>query len=363
MNKKNKEIIIRSSLRNFPFNAIKTAKSFYSMAKRGEKASLPYKIQMESAGICNLKCRMCPQNNMKRQKGFLKFALFKKIFDQIKPPYLNLTGFGEPLMNPEIFKIIEYAKKNKTFVKLDTNGMLLDDEKIKKLLRAKIDIVSNSIDGMDKKTYEKIRRGADFDKVIGNLKKFVRARDFGGFKTEIHLFLVLQKDNFRQFPDFIRFGDSLGVDSISGTFVAEESYAKNHDVNIENCKKEELDELVRNMNELKKNTKANLEIDEIIEYIYTWKDKKKKNWSKVPCYKPWYSPFIYWDGVIAPCCYCVDKEIILGDLKKESFKSVWNGKKMRKFRKMVATNRIGLCSRCEADETYIKKQFEKIPFL
>ena len=80
MNKKNKEILIKSTLKKFPMNFIKTSKNLFSMAKMGEKTSLPFKIQFESTAICNLKCRMCPQNTMKRKKGHLNFEVFKRIY-------------------------------------------------------------------------------------------------------------------------------------------------------------------------------------------------------------------------------------------------------------------------------------------
>jgi len=170
------------------------------------------------------------------------------------------------------------------------------------------------------------------------------------------------KDNFKQFLDFIKFGDSLGVDSISGDFIGEETYDKNIDYNIEHIKKQELDKFIEDLKKIKEQVKANVEIDEIIEYVCTWKEKKNKKWEKVPCYKPWYSPFILWDGSVAPCCYCgIDKALIFGDASKEKFEKIWNGKKSRKFRKMVANNRVGFCARCEGDESYITKQFNKIP--
>lgn len=362
MNKKNREVMVKCVMRRFPINFFKISKSFFYMIKSGENSNLPWKLQIESSGVCNLRCIMCPQNNMKREKGFLKFGVFKKIFDEVRPPYLNLTGIGEPLMNPDIFKIIKYAEDKGTYVKLDTNATLLNEENINKLLNTRIDIISISLDGMDKKTYEKIRVGSNFEKVISNLKRLVEIKKQRNSKTEIHLFLVLQKENFKQFLDFIKFGDSIKVDSMSGTFVAEESYEKNKDINIENVKEEELKEFVKEIRRLKKEIKTNLEIDELIDYIETWKDKKNKNWSNVTCYVPWYAPFITWDGILTPCCYCVDKEIVFGDLKKQKFKDVWNSEKAKKFRKMVATNRIGLCSRCEMEETYIEDQFKKIPF-
>lgn len=165
-----------------------------------------------------------------------------------------------------------------------------------------------------------------------------------------------------QFPKFIKFGDMIGADSISGTFVAEESYKKNNEINIEKCDENNIKKLVEEIKLIKKDIKANIEVDEIIEYTKTWKIKRE-DWSKIPCYKPWYSPFITWEGNLNSCCYSVDNNIILGNLATESFEKVWNGKKMRIFREMVRKNRCGLCARCGSDETYIKNQFERIPFL
>ncbi len=362
MNKKNREVLIRSALRNFPCNAFRTSKSLFYMMQQGEIA-YPYKLTIESTAICNLKCTTCPQNYMKREKGHLKFALFKNIYDDIKPPYVNLSGFGEPLLNPDLFKIISYAKKHGSFVKVDTNGMLLNNDNINRLLNTGIDIISNSIDGMDKKTYESIRKGAKFETVIKNLKNLVAARNRKKSKTEIHIYLVLQKKNFKQFPDFIRFGDSIGVDSISGCFVKEESYAKNKEVNLEKCDKGELGKLALDLREIKGKTKANLEIDEILDDIANWEERKKKNWNGVPCYMPWYAPFVTWDGTVCPCCLtAADKQVIVGEASKEKFMNIWNGEKMKNFRRMVAIKRSGCCGKCELDESYIREQFGKIPF-
>ena len=363
MNKKNQEALIKSIFRNFPFNLIRTTKSMFRMA-REDKNALPYKLIFESSTICNLKCTTCCQNYMKRKKGHLKFEVFKKIYDEVKPPYLNLTGFGEPLLNPDLFKIIKYARKKGSFVKVDTNGMLLTKENAEKLLDTGIDIVSNSIDGMDKKTYESIRIGANFERVIENLKNFVKMRNERKSKTEIHIYLVLQKKNFRQFLDFIKFGDSIGVDSVSGCFIKYEGWNKNRDVSMEKLNKKELEKFAEDLKKLSKETKAHVEIDDIMESINSTGKKGKRDWAKEPCYKPWYSPFITWDGIVSPCCSGgMDKTITFGDATKENFNDIWNSKRVQAFRKMVMVKRVGVCAECDCGEAYLKEQFEKIPFL
>ena len=74
------------------------------------KAGYPYRLKIESSAICNLKCTMCPHHvGLQRPLGVLKFEDFKKIHDEVKPVYVNLTELGEPLLNPDIYKIISYG--------------------------------------------------------------------------------------------------------------------------------------------------------------------------------------------------------------------------------------------------------------
>ena len=55
------------------------------------------------------------------------------------------------------------------------------------------------------------------------------------------------------------------------------------------------------------------------------------------------------DGKVVPCCVDYDGKYIVGDLKTDSLKSVWNGGKMIKLRKALLEGRKGdieLCSKC-----------------
>ena len=162
--------IMQSSLARKPLRAISSS---FSTFRRGPKAALPFKLKFECSSLCNLRCTMCPLNTgLKRKQGVLTFDNFKKVFDQIKPAYLNLTGIGEPFLNPDIFDIVKYAKKREAMVKFDTNAMLLIQENRRKILDTGIDLVSISIDGVDKKSYESIRIGSNFEKVTKHVKTY-----------------------------------------------------------------------------------------------------------------------------------------------------------------------------------------------
>ena len=355
------EDIFFKTLFKRPLRLISTT---YNRFISGPKTGKPFKVKFESSTICNLKCVMCPlTKGLTRKTGVLKFENFKKVYDEVRFPYVNLTGLGEPLINPDIFRIINYARKNKSFVKVDTNGMLLNEENIKKLIDSNPTFVSVSIDGASKKTYESIRKGANFEKVIGNLRKLVDYRNRTKSNTEIHLFFVLQKNNFKELIDFIRLGDSIGVNSVNGNITISFGKADNKDkIKID---RKGLEKLKEELKELKKHIKVKLDISNIEDFLNNPESQIERS-TKKPCYYPWYNPCISWDGYVVPCDIHCDNEIVFGNAFEEPFMKIWNNQKAQDFRKGLLKERTGVCAKCCVDESMILDKYRilyKIPLI
>jgi MoaA/NifB/PqqE/SkfB family radical SAM enzyme len=84
---------------------------------------------------CNLNCIDCYNKKHFSQKKELTFKQIKNIINQaidLGLKIILLTG-GEPLLRPDIFKIISYAKEKKLYVCLATNGLLIDIDSLKKI--------------------------------------------------------------------------------------------------------------------------------------------------------------------------------------------------------------------------------------
>jgi radical SAM protein with 4Fe4S-binding SPASM domain len=66
------------------------------------------------------------------------------------------------------------------------------------------------------------------------------------------------------------------------------------------------------------------------------------------CWRLWHDPVITWDGLVAPCCFDKDATHVLGDVKADSFKAIWNSKEYRNFRNAILSNRneIDICKNC-----------------
>jgi MoaA/NifB/PqqE/SkfB family radical SAM enzyme len=155
---------------------------FDFLTKKEKTEGLPLEIGVEVINICNLRCIMCPYEEMvtrkTRPQGKMSDPLFKKIIDEVAPfaELIYLHGLGEPLLHPKIFEFIKYAKKKGLRVGISTNAMLLDKTKSRKLLDSGIDYVILAMDGATKEIYEKIRVGGKFEQVEQNIRQFLQLK-------------------------------------------------------------------------------------------------------------------------------------------------------------------------------------------
>lgn len=352
--------VIKSFLKNYKYLPRITG-SLFSLYKSGSSSyAFPLRAQIENSTICNLSCRMCPLPSMKRKRGFMTLAQFKKIYDILKPPFLNLTGYGESFLNKDIFKMVSYANKNGSYVKFDSNGTLLGKNEINKVFECGLNLLSFSLDGATKKTYEQIRIGSQFEKVISGIKALIREKRRRKSPLKIHLAMVVQTGNVHELNDLIKLGERLGVDKINPTPIVEYDIRGNKKFLLDKYKKE-LKKAIEEF--LLKRGKINVEVD-IAPLVDFLKEESKK---KI-CFIPWYSTYISWEGDVFPCCYYYNGQIKFGNIFKESFDKIWNSQSYRLFRERLRERRndLPICKACSIDEKFIYQKMNlllKIPLI
>ena len=140
--------------------AIKLAKILYNnKSHKIELNTLPIRLWIESSVACNLQCVMCLNKEIPNSdKGIMNFEPFKKIIDESKDfvSDINIHHRGEPLLNPDFIKMIDYAKHNGLSVRFHTTGNLLYQDQVIQILKAQPDLLSISFDGFQKDIYEEI---------------------------------------------------------------------------------------------------------------------------------------------------------------------------------------------------------------
>ena len=93
-----------------------------------------------------------------------KMSKFFKAIDIV-----DLTGFGEPLLNSHFTDMVRILKENDCTVSFTTNATVLTPERSRELIELGLDIIDISLDGGSPEVFETIRRGAKFDEVINNI--------------------------------------------------------------------------------------------------------------------------------------------------------------------------------------------------
>ncbi len=279
---------------------------------------LPYIIYIDPTNICPLRCPLCPTGLrlQGRKTGFMKFSTCKKIIDQLKDSlfFVRLYNWGEPLLNPEIFKMIDYISSNKIGSIISTN-LLVDKEILGNLVNSSLDYLIVSLDGTSKISYEKYRKGGDFEKVLKNLKILVQLNP--SFKIE--WLFIINKYNQKEMDEAKHLAKELKIDILhfSPTF---------------DCLS------ASKMNDRGKEIYKEFKID------YSFPLASYCNWI--------YSRMVFnWDGSVAPCCALDDSKFDFGNIFKNSVEEIWNNKKYQLARKIFKYNLKHkypnfICSRC-----------------
>jgi len=157
----------------------------WGMQPEGDPAAapLPMRLEFNVHNSCNLQCVMChglASSAIRTQREALPAMAnpYDETFaDQLEPflPYAVEADFmgGEPFLVP-VYRMLweRIARRNPRMqVCILTNGTILDD-RIRETLERINCWIHVSIDSIDKKTYESIRKGASFDQVMENCRWF-----------------------------------------------------------------------------------------------------------------------------------------------------------------------------------------------
>lgn len=177
----------------------------------------PYRLfQIESSLRCNLDCVMCPWADIHTPKAVMSWDTFSRIAQNFHLTHsVDLTGGGEPTLNPRLFDMVRAAKEAKCEVGFSTNGTRLDAEAAKTMLALGQDWVSFSLDGATAATYNCIRRGADFEVVTANIKTLHRLKTRQGSPTpKLILVFVMMQENYHDLPLYIDLAHNLGIEHV-----------------------------------------------------------------------------------------------------------------------------------------------------
>lgn len=276
---------------------------------------LPFSIYLEPTNKCTFRCKACPLSfddyrDIVGYSGDMDFELYKKIILDIKKlgrlVSLKFYMEGEPLLNKNLIKMMQFAREHDVAERfeLTTNASLLSEEIIKDLIGIKLNYLRISIYSVIQQRHEYVTDSKiDIQKIYNNVKSAREIRDNSG--SQYPFIYVKMLDTFDE----------------KENQMFKELYSPIAD--------EIMIEKPMNWNDY--------ENRDLLKAYYG--DKKPQEEKIFPNYKevcpfPFYSCVINCDGTVTICCVDWNKKTMIGDLKKNSFDEIWNGKSANDFRKM-----------------------------
>ncbi|MEW6652679.1 MAG: radical SAM protein [Bacteroidota bacterium] len=277
------------------------------------KIDFPEMISIEISSICNLSCSHCPPQmkefrTLRRKHNHINYDLFNKLMDEIDAygtNYIALHKDGEPLIHPEIEKILMRVKQNREHnVYITTNAQNLDSAMADLLISSRINSVNFSVGASSSRFYEKVR-GKNYYKVIDNILHFIEKVKTSNWKPKVsvqiinlpeHQEMKSEIDNFRRFW-------------------------KDFDVSI---------------SVWEKLTWGVLDGENVKSYRY-------------PCYSLWHSFNINSNGEVTACCMDWKQELIIGSVFQESIKTIWFSKRLKELRQIHLLHdetKLPACTTC-----------------
>lgn len=272
---------------------VKYRKLWTDLAKNKTLRDYPLLVDLELSSICNLHCPMCYTTTEEYLKKvnlkYMNHDVFKKVIDEIagKVFAIRLSLRGESTLSKNFIEAVKYAKsKGILEVSSLTHGKKLTGAYLEELVEAGIDWITISVDGMGE-DYNKIRHPLTWEGTIGRLKEIKELKK--------------------------RLGKSRPVIKVQGIWPSIRPYPT-----------EFYDALMPYTDLIAYNP--------LIDYLDNDKDiEYEENFS---CPQLYQRLVVNSDNNAVMCANDEKNEAIVGNVRFQTVKEIWNGKRMNFIRKL-----------------------------
>ena len=289
------------------------------------KNSLPEYLDVELTNFCNFRCCFCPTGTkaMKRMKGYMSDEVVNALVENIQKfniPAVRFSRWGEPTMHPKYLEILEKVKNAGALVHINTNGSFIDEKQIQKMMEIHLDSIKFSFQGADEGTYNEMREGGDYLKLLNIVRTFNKIRDskdypFIQISTTLTGESAEQVENFKS--DIEGYCDYYNI-----------GYSKLNHLNVEEM----------NISEEEKCKIRQLQEHEKINKVY-----------RPVCMEAFNKLSINWNGDVTLCCSDYDNFMIVGNILDNDIKSIFTSKIANTYRETISKGQYGkikCCSEC-----------------
>jgi len=301
---------------------------------------------------------MCYFHEMLDKKNVLSLDDYKSIIDQTanSRPCVMLSG-GEPLVHPDLFEMVEYAKRKNLPVQIFTNGTLAKPQVADRLVELGLDYMNFTLLG-DEVSHPLVARAPkSYEMFVKNLEYFannrgdtelilnytISPRSIDDIGHAVELVKRYKLDGLRiQHYNYLLPEEFIAQDKVMGELFGS---AESNEIEETGDLDGAAEKIIEFMERLSED-----DPDIRVQWAPTLSPEEVKDWYSTrgfhtlrKCLYPWRGVTVDATGKVYPC-YKIYLE--LGDLADNTVFDVWNGDKMHKFRENLKNGLYPACARC-----------------
>lgn len=312
----------------------------------------PLSVEIDLTNQCNLRCVMCHFSDAqvhRRRRQDIAVEEFARIAAQVFPlcQLLNLSFGTEPLLHHHFCDLLAITRRYEIpGVYAVTNGLLLDEPLAERIIGAAgLDSLTISIDAATAATYERIRTGGCFNRLLANIQTFNRLKDrLGANRPVLDFNFVLMRSNIAELPAVVRLAHSLNVRRVTAIHMVPYRFAAG-DTRAESLFEHQAlcDRMLKETAELA--GKLGVAVDLPNQFLAAAgpglvRQNNERVYqlavldegvSQSGCYFPWHWVGIDPHGRVNPCGWWYEEEP-MGDLRTQTFEEIWNGEPYQRLR-------------------------------
>ncbi|HQJ16035.1 MAG TPA: radical SAM protein [Candidatus Omnitrophota bacterium] len=303
------------------------------------KTVYPVYLEMGVYGGCNHRCVFCAFDYLAYKPELLEVGFAKKFIREAARrgvKSIMFAGEGEPLLHPRFSDIVASAGDSGIDLAVTTNGVLLEKRMAERILPY-LEWLRISLNAGTASTYAGVHRAAtaDFQKVITNIETAVRIKKKNRLVCVIGVQFLLLAQNYREAPALARLMRSLGVDyfslkpysrhPLSGAGPAQDISARAMDFvrqRTSRCETGTFKVILR---------------QDMMQRLSEGKTYDR-------CLGLPFAAHITAAGDVYPCSvFLGQKDFIMGNINKQSFKQIWEGRKRRAVMELISARGVSGC--------------------
>ncbi len=308
----------------------------------------PIYAEISPSGTCNHRCIFCALDYLEYKPKFIDTPAVKRfIADAAKKGLRSImfAGEGEPLLHPGLMEMVSFARTHLVDTAITTNGVLLDKNNLSVILND-ASWLRISLNAATPESYARIHRARpeDFLRVLHNLRLAVSMRRAKNYQCTIGAQILLLGQNIPDAGILAKLCRQIGLDYLIIKPYSQHPFSKNRLSKTVDYRK-----LLILEKELAKFSTKDFKV--IFRRHTMQKIISGRNYKQ--CYALPFWTYISANADVYACsAFLGDKRFCLGNITRERFFRIWNGRRRKKLLRMMAnTWDINNCRQvCRMDE-------------